>query len=87
MVNEDELSEVDAMSDTTGSECLGESRGSHVGQKNFKKAERKVLRACVTPACLCGLATVALTEKQQQLQMCENNWVCRITRTKWVDKG
>ena len=48
----------------------------------------KVLRACVTPACLYGLETVALTEQQQQqkLQDCENNWVRRITRTKRVDR-
>ena len=26
--------------DTSGSKCLEKSRGSHVGQKNFKKAER-----------------------------------------------
>ena len=54
------------MPDTTGSECLGKGRGSHVGQKHFEKAERKVLRACVTKACLnLYLETVALTEQQQ----------------------
>ena len=36
----------------------------------FKKLKGKVLRACVTPACLYGLETVALTE-QQKLQVCE----------------
>ena len=28
-------------SDTSGSECLEKGRGSHVGQKHFKKAERE----------------------------------------------
>ena len=40
------------MPDTTGSECSGKGRGSHVGQKKLKKLKRKVLRACVTQACL-----------------------------------
>ena len=51
-----------------------------------KKLKGKVLRACVTPACLYGLETVALTEQQQKLQVCENNWVRRITRTKRLDR-
>ena len=52
-----------------------------------KKLNGKVLRICVTPACLYGLETVALTEqKQQKLQVCVNNWVQRITRTKRVDR-
>ena len=56
------------MPDTTGSECSGKGRGSHVGQKHFEKAERKFLRACVTQAFLnLYLVTVALTEQQQQL--------------------
>ena len=58
------------MPDTTGSECLGKGRGSHVGQKHFEKLKRKVLRACVTQACLnLYLETVASTE-QQQLKVC-----------------
>ena len=74
-------------SDTSGSECLEKGRGTHVGQKNFKKLKLKVLRTCVAPVCLYGLGTVALTEQQQQkLQECENNWVRRITRTKRVDR-
>ena len=52
-----------------------------------KKLKGKVLRTCVTPACLYGLETAALTEQQQQkLQVCENNWVRRIIRTKRVDR-
>ena len=29
------------MSDTTGCECSGKGRGSHVGQKHFEKAEKE----------------------------------------------
>ena len=58
------------MPDTTGSECLGKGRGSHVGRNILKKLKRKVLRACVTQACLnLYLETVALTEQQQQLKV------------------
>ena len=61
---------------------MEKGRGSHVGQKKFKKLKLKVLRTCVAPTYLYGLETVALTEQQQQkLQECENNWVRRITRT------
>ena len=31
-----------AMPDTTGSECSGKGRGSHVGQKHLKNLKRKV---------------------------------------------
>ena len=56
-------------------------------RKISKKLKGKVLRTCVTPACLYGLETVALTEQQQQkLQVCENNWVRRITRTEGGQK-
>ena len=46
-----------------------------------------VLRACVTPASLYGLEKVALTEQQHRLQVCENNWVRRITRTNRVGRS
>ena len=29
------------MPDTTGSECFGKGRGSHVGKKFFEKAEKE----------------------------------------------
>ena len=49
--------------------------------------EGKLFLSSYTSVCLYGLETVALTEQQQQkLQVCENNWVRRITRTKRVDK-
>ena len=35
----------------------------------------KVMSTCVTPACLYGTETLAMTELQQQrLHVCENNW-------------
>ena len=41
-----------------------------------KRLKGKLMRTCVTPACLYGTETLALTELQQQrLQVCENNWV------------
>ena len=57
--------------------------GVELDRKNSKKLKGKVLRACFTTACLFGLETVALTEQQQKLQVCD--WVRRITRTKRVD--
>ena len=42
MFNENEHSEVEnAMPDTTGSECSGKGRGSHVGQKHFEQSEKE----------------------------------------------
>ena len=35
---------------------------------------------------MCGLKTMALLEKQQKVQVCENNWVRRIVEVKRVDK-
>ena len=44
-----------------------------------KRLKGKVMSTCVTPACLYGTETLALTELQQQrLQVCENNWVRKI---------
>ena len=52
-----------------------------------RKLKGKVLSSCVTPAYLCGLETMAMTEKQQEkLQVCENNCVRRIGRVKRIDK-
>ena len=45
-------------------------------QRISKRLKGKVMSMCVTPACLYGTETLALTELQQQrLQVCENNWV------------
>ena len=58
------------MSDTSRSECLEKGRGVMLDRKISKKLKGKVMRACVTPACLYALET----EQQQKLQVCEN-WV------------
>ena len=47
----------------------------------------KVMSTFVTPACLYGTETLALTELQQQrLQVCENNWVRKMARLKRADR-
>ena len=58
-----------------GANAWRKVEGVMLDGKISKKLKGKVLR------------TVALTEQQQQkLQVCENNWVWRITRTKRVDR-
>ena len=85
MVNEDEHSEVEMRCRIQqGANALGKVEGVMLDRNILKKLKRKVLRACVTQACLnLYLETVALTE-QQQLQGWF--WFCRITRTKRVDE-
>ena len=52
-----------------------------------KRQKGKVMSTCVTPACLYGTETLALTELQQQrLQVCENNWVRKIVRVTRADR-
>ena len=52
-----------------------------------KRLKGKVMSICVTPACLYGTETLALTELQQhRLQVCENNWVSKIARVKRSDR-
>ena len=52
-----------------------------------KRLKGKVMSTCVTPACLYGTETLALTELQQQrLQVCENNWVRKIARVTRADR-
>ena len=60
-------------------------RGGDGGPADLKKAQHwqlgRVMSTCVTPACLYGTETLAMTELQQQrLQVCENNWVRKIAR-------
>ena len=44
-----------------------------------KRLKGKVMSTFVTPACLHGAETLALTEIQQKRrQVCENNWVRKI---------
>ena len=86
MVNEDEHSEVEMRCRIQqGANARGKVEGVMLDRNILKKLKRKVLRACVTQACLIlYLETVALTEQQQQLQGWF--WFCRITRTKRVDE-
>ena len=52
-----------------------------------KRLKGKVMSTCVTPACLYGTETLAMTELQQhRLQVCENNWVRKIARVTRVDR-
>ena len=52
-----------------------------------KRLKGKVMSTCVTRACLYGMETLTLTELQQQrLQVCENNWVRKITRVTRADR-
>ena len=52
-----------------------------------KRLKGKVMSSCVTPVCLRGTETLALTEQQQQrLQVCENNWVRKIARVTRADR-
>ena len=47
------------------------------------------MSTCMTPACLYGTETLAMTERQQQtlrLQVCENNWVRKIARVTRADR-
>ena len=61
--------------------------GMMVDRRISKRLKGKVMSTCVTPACLYGTETLALTEPQQQrLQVCENNWVRKIARTMRADR-
>ena len=47
-----------------------------------KRLKGKVTSTCVTPACLYGTETLALTELQQQRrQVCKNNWVRKNSKS------
>ena len=86
MVTEDGHSAAEVRRRTqAGANAWRKVEGVMLDRNISKKLKGKVLRTCVTPACQYDL--VALTEQQQQkLQVCENNWVRRITRTKKVDR-
>ena len=52
-----------------------------------KRLKGKVMITFVTPACLHGTETLALSEIQQQRrQVCENNWIRKIARVKRADR-
>ena len=52
-----------------------------------KRLNGKVVSTCVTPACMYGTETLAMTERQQQrLQVCGNNLVRKIARVTRADR-
>ena len=69
IVNEDGHSEVEMQwRKQQGANAWGKIEGVMLDRNILKRLKRKVLRACITPACLyLYMETVALTE-QQQLQ-------------------
>ena len=59
-----------AMPIQQGANAWGKVEGVMLDRNILKKLKRKVLRACVTQACLnLYLVTLALTEQQQQLKV------------------
>ena len=65
---------------------MEESGRHYVGQKTEETTKGKVLEACVVPACIYGLGTLALTERQEEkIQIAENNWVRRICKVTQED--
>ena len=57
------------------------------GRKLKKQLKGKVLEACVVPAFIYGLGTLALTEKQEEkVHIAENNWVQRIYKVPQEDR-
>ena len=52
-----------------------------MGQKVEETAKGKVLEAYVVQACVCGMGTLVLTEKQDDnMHLAENNWVLGIPK-------
>ena len=48
--------------------------GMMADRRFSKRLKGKVMSTCITPACMYGTETMALTELQQhRLQVCENN--------------
>ena len=61
--------------------------GVMAARRISKRLKGKVMSTCVTPTCLYGMETLALTKLQQQrLQVCENNWVRRIATVTRADR-
>ena len=56
-------------------------------RKLKKQLKGKVLEVCVVPACIYGLGTLALTERQEEkIQIAGNNWVRRIRKVTQEDR-
>ena len=61
--------------------------GVMVDRKISRKLKGKVLDSCGVPASTYGLETLALSElHQHKLQVCENNWIRRITGVRRVER-
>ena len=86
MVNEDEHSEVEMRCRIQqGANAWGKVGGVMLDRNILKKLKRKVLRACVTQACLnlvSGDSGVDRTTTAAESWF----WFCRITRKKRVDE-
>ena len=54
-------------------------------RKLKKQLKGKVLEACVVSACIYGMGTLA--ERQEKIQIAENNWVRRICKVTQEDDG
>ena len=65
---------------------MNESRRVTADRPMSRIRKGNVLSSCVTPAYMNAPETVALTEKQQEVQVCENNRVRRSVGVKRVDK-
>ena len=58
-----------------------------VDRKISRKLKREVLDSCVVQASTYGLEALALSElNQHKLQVCENNWIRRITGVRRVER-
>ena len=55
-------------------------------RKLKKQLKGAVLETCVVPACIYGLGTLALTERQEKIQIAENNWVRKICKVTQEDR-
>ena len=61
--------------------------GVMADRRNSKRLKGEMMSTCVSPACLYGTETLALSELQQQrLQVCENNWVRKIAGVRRADR-
>ena len=88
------------MPDTTGSECFGKGRGSHVGQKHFEKAEKESPESlCYTsmPQSVSGDSGVDRTTTKRvderkmndltKYVMQQNSSIGRLVRSNGVEMG
>ena len=61
-------------------------KGVMADRRISKRPKGKVVSTCVTPACLYGTETLAMTELQRQrLQVCQKNRVRKIARVTRAD--